>query len=509
MYLKLKEVFTSLFDNFFVDFKLLFYILLVLHVILVTNGLNHTICDQHSFRQTQTAITSYYFITEGFDINYLTPVVGYPWRIPFEFPIYQFIVALISKMTHLDLEITGRIVSIAAFYGCIAFIIKFQNLIKGFPSYLSASLILCHPIYIFWSRTFLIESTALLFTIAFVYLTLLYFEKRGYKLLTILSLIGIIGITTKVTTFIIGLSFICFYLIYLFRTNREFILKNKSKLVYYGIMFVSLVIALIVWTSHCDHTKKESYIGSQLTSNKLNNWNFGSLMQRIDIQSWSDVFYHSGYSLLITFMILFAILVSYSKRKENSMAIIWLLTGLTGPLIFFNLYALHDYYHYANTLFILIGIAYFISQKEEIKKRRDWAIGVVLFSLWVYHIGYSQTQNINNQYFKELGAFVEKKSNANDIVMIVGNDWGSEIAYYSHRKCITVPVWLMDTLQSDPAKFIGKLNTPNIKHLLLTGICKDDNPKKYVQELGPILGLNTVFVDNDSKSVMLSLKPQR
>ena len=42
--------------------------------------------DVHSFRQTQTALTSYWFIHQGFQFAYETPVVGAPWAIPFEFP---------------------------------------------------------------------------------------------------------------------------------------------------------------------------------------------------------------------------------------------------------------------------------------------------------------------------------------------------------------------------------------------------------------------------------------
>lgn len=509
MLYKLKEEITSLISNFFIDYKLLFYILLVLHLIFVSIGLDHSICDIHGFRQTQTAITSYYFIKDGFDINYMTPVVGYPWRIPFEFPFYQLIVAFISKITHLDLDIIGRTVSILAFYGCIVFVLKFKNVIKGFPSYLSACLILCHPIYIFWSRTFLIESTALLLTISFVYFTLLYLEKGGMKLLLVLIVIGLLGITTKVTTFLLGMGFECLYLIYTFKNSRELIEKSKSKLLYLGLLFISLAAVLIAWTKHCDHLKNESYIGSYLTSNKLNNWNFGTFTQRIELQNWSNLFYHSGYSLFLSFIILTLILVSSSNRKKNAMAIIWIIPGIAGTMIFFNLYAVHNYYHYANTIFLLIGMAHFIARIDDSKKRRDWVLGLVAFSFWIYHISYSQNQKIDNGYYKEIGSFIEKKSNPDDVVMIIGNDWSSEIAYYSHRKCITVPGWMMNSLRKTPAKFVRDLKTPNIKHLLLIGENKNDQTKNYIRQLGPILGLNTLFVDDKSKSVMLSLKPQQ
>ena len=54
--------------------------------------------ELQAFRQTQTALTSYWMIEEGWQLPYQTLVLGYPWAVPFEFPIYQSIVALISWM---------------------------------------------------------------------------------------------------------------------------------------------------------------------------------------------------------------------------------------------------------------------------------------------------------------------------------------------------------------------------------------------------------------------------
>jgi hypothetical protein len=43
--------------------------------------------ENHSFRQTQTALTAWWFVRDGFSFAYLTPVGGPPWSIPFEFPL--------------------------------------------------------------------------------------------------------------------------------------------------------------------------------------------------------------------------------------------------------------------------------------------------------------------------------------------------------------------------------------------------------------------------------------
>ena len=69
------------------------------------------ILELHSFRQTQTALTAYYLIQNGFSLRYETPVVGEPWSIPYELPIYQLAVATVSSVFDMHLTQTGRIMN--------------------------------------------------------------------------------------------------------------------------------------------------------------------------------------------------------------------------------------------------------------------------------------------------------------------------------------------------------------------------------------------------------------
>src|SRR5579862_7514545 len=45
------------------------------------------VIGMHAFRQTQTAITSYWMLKGSPWLAYETPVLGPPWSIPFEFPL--------------------------------------------------------------------------------------------------------------------------------------------------------------------------------------------------------------------------------------------------------------------------------------------------------------------------------------------------------------------------------------------------------------------------------------
>ena len=85
--------------------------LLVFSLWAVSCGWTHNLLDAHGFRQTQTAISTYYLLKGSSVLAYETPVLGPPWSIPFEFPLYQWLVALAVAVLDLNIESAGRLVS--------------------------------------------------------------------------------------------------------------------------------------------------------------------------------------------------------------------------------------------------------------------------------------------------------------------------------------------------------------------------------------------------------------
>ncbi|MEZ4846386.1 MAG: hypothetical protein R2877_05425 [Bdellovibrionota bacterium] len=135
----------------------------VVQLICSLHGWNKRLLDLHAFRQTQTAISTYYMVEEGLAIDYQTPVLGKPWQIPMEFPSYQLLVASLVKVSKAPLEQTGRFVSMLFFYLSIlsCLLILRQWTIDAS----SDGHRICDPfdepaLYMFWS-TFMIESMAL------------------------------------------------------------------------------------------------------------------------------------------------------------------------------------------------------------------------------------------------------------------------------------------------------------------------------------------------------------
>src|SRR6476620_12070476 len=76
-----------------ISLTIIFGMVFIFSLWAVSQGWNHPLMDFHSFRQTQTAISTAYLIQGGNWLSSETPVLGAPWSIPFEFPVYRWMVA--------------------------------------------------------------------------------------------------------------------------------------------------------------------------------------------------------------------------------------------------------------------------------------------------------------------------------------------------------------------------------------------------------------------------------
>jgi hypothetical protein len=99
-----------------------------------------------------------------------TPVLGPPWTIPLEFPLDQWIVAGLTTFAGTPLDQTARFVSVMFFYLTLlplGVLLSAVDMKRSLLPLGLAAFLLC-PICIFWSRAFLIESTALFLTVSFL-----------------------------------------------------------------------------------------------------------------------------------------------------------------------------------------------------------------------------------------------------------------------------------------------------------------------------------------------------
>ena len=159
--------------------------------------------EMYGFRQTQTALTSYWMLKDGWSLAYETPVAGYPWAIPMEFPIYQGIVCLIAYIFNLPLAPIGRLLSFCFLIACAWPAIKVTRKLKLKPQvvWVFCALLWSSPIYLFWGRTFMIETAALFFTLSAIPYAIDFFDDApSWKSVFLFALFATLGLLQKVTT---------------------------------------------------------------------------------------------------------------------------------------------------------------------------------------------------------------------------------------------------------------------------------------------------------------------
>src|SRR3954462_14066832 len=145
--------------------------LLILSLLVRLPNLSSPLAEDHPFRQTQTAITAWSLVAEGIHpLAYQTPVFGPPWRVPFEFPAFQIVAALITRAGVTNLDVACRVAGLLFFYLSAGFL---YSLCRSHIETRSACacIVLAYvwlPFDIFWSRTAMIDYASVAFSLAYM-----------------------------------------------------------------------------------------------------------------------------------------------------------------------------------------------------------------------------------------------------------------------------------------------------------------------------------------------------
>ena len=496
------ELFKNIILNKNFSFFLFIFVSVAFFIIGFVNIDNpfNAILGGHDFRRTQTALTAFYLVKNGFSFAYETPVIGFPWSWPMEFPLYQWITGIISSTFNFPLVATGRTVSLCFAYLTIIPIyncLKILGMEKKHFFYL-VSIFLSAPIYIFWSSTFMIESTALFFTFCFIYYVIKVFQ--GYtstKLFLIGSFFLVLALLQKATTVLPVLVIACIF--YTFNYDIIKLKKNPVLILKFFIFLIVPVLILLYWTNFADSIKELNPIGTHLTSEALKNWNWGDLKSRISPVLWIDVVLNRTIKdNFLSFISLAIIIASFfiPNNKYKIYTFYCLLIFLSYFLMFPILHRVHNYYQYSNYVFYIIafgisslGILSFIVKKFNNKKliyiEPVFFMIVILISfVQFFSNGYGKEKfkkiTMDNNRVIPITSYLKKITSPDEALIVYGHDYSSVIAFHSERKSLTLPFnkWDIEAI-TNTEKFLPSIKVGAILN------CYDinDDSRKKVDEL--------------------------
>ena len=430
---------------------------LVAAVLVLAATVSQPILESYGFRQAQTALTAYWFTREGYALAYQTPVLGYPWAVPFELPLFQAIVAGIASFVPYPLDQIGRTVSFGFFLatlGPVAVICRELRLGRR-VFFVFASLYLLSPQYLFWGRTFMIEAAATFFCVAAIASALPLFGRASisfWRYIAVLALSSL-AMTLKVTSGlpVLGMLGTVLAMLALFSWRERDAVRARTFLLRGVLLAVPLAVSL-VWTHFTDVVKMQNEVGRLLTAAALPDWTIGTLRQRFSRVFLSDVIWHRSLNTnaagVLGMAVIGFFLIDETRAARRSIALCLVALFLLPLLVFTNLHIVHTYYQTANVIYLLLLLALALVFLAEHTSPRLFTLAFVL--VLASHVGQFHRQHwrvahqritVENNLVLATAKVLREQSPAGNAILIYGLDWSSELPYYAQRKALAVPDW--------------------------------------------------------------------
>jgi Dolichyl-phosphate-mannose-protein mannosyltransferase len=440
--------------------------LLCFDVFVLLYGINNGIADfLFAFRQTQTALTAFWLIKEPHTFAYITPVLGAPWSMPFEYPIYQWLAVFLTKVG-VPLVAAGRLVSFAAFVGCLIPLWTMARDLKiSRRAFLVVAIVyLACPFYVYWSRTFMIETTALFFSLCWLAGFVRSRTNPSLSLWLMTLGFGCLAVLAKSTTFlsvgpIAGAVYLFDAFIWLRRDRSG---ATASRLLGLGLLCLIPIVVGAAWVVASDYFRAPNAFSLHLNSQALRNFTFGTLEQRFALRdpilaSLRQAFGYIG--LLVPLLI--ALDLIHSRYRA---AILFAVAGyLTAFFIFTNLHIVHSYYQSSNAIFACIAVGLTIGSMVD--KGRLKPVIVVLLCVIASQLQYFgeyfwqavETDNVGASSVLTARA-AKDATKPDESLLFFGDDWSSVIPFYSERKSLGIPGFtplpLLEKIIADPQAFL-------------------------------------------------------
>ena len=453
----------------------LFIICLVFHGWAVGVGWQSKNLPGFEFRQAQTALATFFIKQENnFSLAYPTPVLGKPWSIPMEFPLYQWTVVVVSKVTGLGLTHAGRAVSIACFYLSLPalFLLLARWQVAPGRRWIVLTLMLTCPLYIFYTRAFLMETMALMFALWFW----VAFERavagRHYGWLFLAIVAGTGAGLVKITTFMLYALPIGIWAV-----RRLWLARANGR---WRTEFAWMVAAVFVpvgcswwWVRFADATKALNPTASFLRSENMMAFNLGTNATRFSAEMWAMKAQIVSEKLTWLPAIVGCAVLALCGQRARWREILLCAGGFVAALIIFPvLYALHDYYYMANMVLLLLAMGLVLVALMESSRPR-WLVTLAIVTVlggqaYRYLEYYYPTQRAFTLGGSGLTDSLRVLTRPDEYLVITGHDWNSILPYYAQRRALMLR-WDMEEDYPRIDAALAELSGEKAGALLITG----------------------------------------
>jgi hypothetical protein len=434
---------------------------------------DQALLEDHGFRQTQTALTAFWLGKNGFQLAYETPVAGAPWPTPFEFPVYQWLACKLHQLTDTPLDAAGRLVSFAFLLGCLwpaQMLCRQLTLPRGCGALFGAFL-LSSPLYLFFGRSFLIETAAVFFAFASMPFAVRLIQQPGRVSDAVFGgTLMTLGLLQKVTTAlpVLAVLAVCWLIVH-WRT----VLRPRAHLRTLAMAAICFGVPFAIsaaWTHFAGDLRSVNALGREAEPGSLSAWIFGEMRMHYSPTVMIEIFWNRmlcGNAAGWLGLVVLATFLGFGRdcRLLRYTAVCVVLATLP-VLVFTHVHYLHDYYQTCCLLFLFAALAIAAASlsgmtQAPVAAMTAFAIVVSGLNLRIFARKYGEvvqrTFTASNHGTLALAALLKSEVAPTSAFVAFGLDWSSELSYYSQRKSFTVP-WFYRSygkVWERPAEYLG------------------------------------------------------
>jgi 4-amino-4-deoxy-L-arabinose transferase-like glycosyltransferase len=408
-------------------------------------SLNQKLLELHSFRQTQTAWTALIFHQQGIDLFHSKlPVLGPPWELPFEFPLFQAIASQVMNFLPTDpaMRVTGLAFFVVTAIVTWRLVARLAGEVTGLVCLIVFS---TSGLALLWSRTSMIEYFVTAASVGGLYFLIRWHERATWRWYALAMFVGIIAMLVKPTTAVLYLPAILVLGLTTWRAKDRVFHSMRRYWIEIGAVIAVPLAFGQAWTMWADSIKAAQQFTADQTSAALWTWNYGTIAQRMDPGTWDLIgqrlhdLVFGGLPLVWTALAIFGCLW---LPRYRAFALTWVLSAALGPLVFINLYWVHDYYLIALSPMAAAGIAFgFRWLLVEWRFVVPAILAAALAVSWVVGIKDSQHywgiqfwQTGGGEDHAEAAAYIDARSQSTDLVVVTGREgWIPATLYYAQR----------------------------------------------------------------------------
>ena len=399
------------------------------------------------FRESQTAISAEYLVREpaGGMLAYQLPVLGAPWRVPYEFPLFQQLTAWIAQLG-ISITQAGRLLNMVCFILCVLVMARLWKKwgLSGSVRLIAIALLIASPIYCIYATAHMIESLALLFALLHVWTAWKFAGSLHWRWLVLALISGIMAALEKITTWMPAGALVAILGLMEFKQAYAKDGIGRKWRSWFGLLLVSAgcLIAGVLWSEWCAGIREHNPMNDEAS---LPSWIFGTLEQRLTLKNWIYVMGKHSLLLFGPLGLLVPVLLAVAlwkgaRNSTRSFLILSLLGYIIHTVVFFRLHLRHDYYVFGAGIFLISAVVFALISLQESKPSVwiRWCPVALALSMAVGSLVYMTVKRSYHDLATEEAIKTLRSIKEPGALLMFGFDWNPRVPFAVGRKALMV-----------------------------------------------------------------------